>query len=127
MKKFLIFAVLLGAAITYVYSHYTVEDAVGYAQTKGDPKWSPLIEYYAGYYYEMKDRHEEAIKTLEQLQESFPDSAYKGDATFRLGQAYEATRNIPHAKELYEAYLADNPRGTHSDLARRKLELFKSQ
>src|SRR5207237_1560792 len=126
VKKFLLFAVLLISAITYINATYTVQDAIDYAVKKNDPKLSPKIEYNAGYYQKMKDRHEEAIKTFEALLETWPDNDYKGDAIFHLGEAYENTRNKPKAAELYEKYLEENPKGSQSDLARRKLELFKS-
>ena len=51
MKKFLIFFVVFIAAITYVNSRYSVQDAVDYVQAKPDPKWTPRVEYYAGYYF----------------------------------------------------------------------------
>jgi tetratricopeptide (TPR) repeat protein len=126
MKKFLIFCLVLGAAVSYVYTHYNIDDVASYAQKKADPKWSPMIEYFVGFYYEQKERYPDAEKTLENMLETFPENEYKGKAVFRLGECYEAERNIPKAKELYEKYLADNPNGEFSELTRRKLEILKS-
>jgi len=126
MKKFLIFLVVFVAAFSFVYSRYSVQDIVEYAHAKADPRWSAMVEYYAGYYYVMKNRNAEAIQTLEAMIEAYPESPYRWDATFRLGNAYEALKNYPKAKELYESYLAEQPNGPYSQLARRKLEIFKS-
>lgn len=127
MKKFLIFVGLVVVGISYAYTHYTPQDAFDYAQAKADKVWTPRVEYYVGYYLVIKERNEDAIKDLEQLLNDWPDSPYTAEATFHLGEAYEATRQKDKAKELYEKYLELSPNGQNSELAKRKIEIFKSQ
>lgn len=127
MKKILVLLAALAVAITYVNAKYTVQDAVAYAHAQAHPKWTPLAQYYAGYYLVMRTRYAEAVAVLEPLLEAYPESSVAADAAFRLGNAYEGILQIDQAKELYEKYLETNPQGRHSGLARRKLQLFKAR
>lgn len=127
MKRFLIVVTLLVVGISYVHTTYSVGDFVAYSHQKAHPKYSPLAEYYAGYYLQMKDRYQEAIPILEAHLEAYPESAWKGAVIFRLGECYEGIGQKAKAKELYQQYLADNPNGEHSKLAQRKVELIGAQ
>lgn len=124
-RKPLIALLVLIGILYYVRTRYTLQDALALSRERPSPTVSPMVDYYAGMAYYMRDRYEPAVRAFTQLLTDYPTCQYAPRGLLRLGDSYERLSNWDGAREAYEKYMERFPEGRNIQLVRGKYEYIK--
>lgn len=93
----------------------------------GKSRLYPYGLHSRGWVYLRQQQWQKAIISFQQLVDSYPKSAVRPDALYRLAESYQQLGQDDTAQPLYEQYLQEYPSGPQAGAAQLQLALLDGQ